>query len=82
MPSPQVIVAVKSLTGAPGFSSLNANAAPIETFANAVDGTVNECACSGASPIPALELAVAWFVGTAIWVIVTVTAYGLLLSSA
>ena len=81
-PSPQVIVAVKSLGGAPVFSSLNANETSIETFSNAVEGTVNEPASSGASAMSALELAVAWFVGMPIWVIVTVTAYGAPLCSA
>src|SRR5213593_1492575 len=74
-PSPQSIVAVKSLAGAPVLSSLKLNETFVGFPRDVEDGTVNVPAWSAASATVAVEFAVAVLPASSTSVIVTVTGY-------
>src|SRR6266550_2015570 len=73
--SPQSIVAVKSLAGAPVLSSLKPNETLVEFPRDDEDGTVNVPAWSAASATVAVEFAVSVLAASSTSVIVTVTEY-------
>src|SRR5436190_55419 len=73
VPSPQSIVAVKSLTGANGLASVNVATFPLNDFVETVG--VAQLAESGASAMIATPFAVAWFEELTLSVIVTLTGF-------
>src|SRR5882724_1055518 len=74
-PSPQSIVAVKSLPGAPVLSSLKLREAFVGAPREVEDGTVNVPAWSAASATVAVEFAVSVLPASSTSLIVTVTEY-------